>query len=127
MFYNEYGLYPLERDQAACGGWGNRSSSAITTCGGNKWLTADPNFDKYMANVPVDPINQPWYAEDNSYTYTYTRDTVTGAEGYDLRALLEDTGNPNRCEIKCYMTRAFTGVGNAWCSTDAAGNDIFGT
>lgn len=120
LFYSEYGFYPLERDQTACGGWGNRSSSGIAACGGKKWLTADPNFDKYMPSVPVDPINQPWYAEDNQYTYTYTRDTATGAKDYDLRALLEDSGNPYRCEMKCYKTHAFSGEGNAWCATPAA-------
>lgn len=119
MFYNDFGFYPPYRDQGACGAWGNRSSSALTTCGGSKWLTADANFDKYMSNTPVDPINTTFYAEDNSYAYTYTSDT----NDYDLRALLEDTGNPNRCEMKCYKTHAVEGgnpPGAAWCATPAS-------
>ncbi|MDO8555019.1 MAG: type II secretion system protein [bacterium] len=124
MFYDEYGFYPAERNQASCGGWGNRSSSAATACGGNKWLTSDANFDKYMPIVPVDPINNLWYAEDASYAYTYTGGSSID---YDLRAFLEDSSNPYRCEKKCYKAHVFSAGGDAWCANDPISNPCGGT
>lgn len=121
MFYDEYGFYPAHRDQTACGGWGPRSSSGWLLCGGNNgtWLTSDPNFSKFISKVPVDPINiscdTSCYAEDGIYNYTYSS---TDGTDYDLRTLLEDMGNSNRCESKCYNTHpGGYGPGTyAWCA-----------
>ncbi|MFH0851997.1 MAG: prepilin-type N-terminal cleavage/methylation domain-containing protein [bacterium] len=123
LFYADYGYYPAYRNQSSCGGWGSRSSSSITACGGSKWLTSDSNFDKYMPSVPIDPINSAWYAEDGAYTYTYT----SGAGDYDLRALFETSGQSARCEMKCYKTHAYGGGGYAWCANHPVGAPCGGT
>ncbi len=128
LFYDQYNYYPTTRNQTGCGGWGDRSSSAITACGGNQWLTADANFSNFLSNVPVDPINAVWYAEDGAYTYTYTG----GANDYDLRALLEDNSSPYRCEVKCYKTHVFAvsaaPVGpKAWCANHPIASPCGGT
>jgi len=121
LFYDSYGYYPSARDQSSCGGWGGRSSSAVTDCGGQQWLTSDTKFNAFMPNVPADPINKKWYAEDGAYTYTYTG----GTNDYDLRALLEVSTNPNRCEMKCYRVHVMGGT--AWCANHPVGNPCGGT
>jgi len=122
LFYDQYGYYPVARDQTGCGGWGVRSSSAITGCGGEQWLTVDANFSKFLSKVPVDPINKGWYAEDRDYTYTYTG----GTNDYDLRALLENSDSPYRCELHCYETHIFVATGRAWCKNHPASSPCGG-
>ena len=75
----------------------------------------------YIPCVPQDPINTgipndgPWGGGSN-YVYAYGYPQNQFPQEYDLTALLEDTNNPQRCEVKkwTYHTAGNPGA-TAWC------------
>lgn len=66
----------------------------------------------YMATLPVDPTNSgsnPWILGE----YVYRYDSTADLQNYCLFAQLEDTSNPNRCEIKKWISSVLGGT--FWC------------
>ncbi|OGI64782.1 hypothetical protein A2642_03725 [Candidatus Nomurabacteria bacterium RIFCSPHIGHO2_01_FULL_39_10] len=131
LYYNEYGAYPPFRPSNTCGG--NREDWANSICTDSNWLSTDPNFLKYISSVPRDPVNKinsppspqadnsPWWFA-NSYTYGVSADR----QRYDLLTNLENTTDPQRCELKIYKSQAVWAVPDVpppgdlgcWCTAD---------
>ncbi len=93
-----------------CGEWSYSTDVNWTTTGCLQTALA-----LYMPKLPVDPKNNaaaPWTTGNYSYAYG----SVTGLQGYDLVAQVEDTANFDRCQVKNW---AFHGDSNDdWCHTD---------
>ncbi len=125
LYYNDNGRYPPFRPSNSCGG--NREDFAISTCTEINWLSTDQNFLKYISTVPKDPLNKvnsppapfldhsPWWFA-NTYTYGVNAD----GSKYDLLTSLENTSDPDRCELKFYKSVAVwpQDIG-CWCTADA--------
>jgi type II secretion system protein G len=111
LYYNDYGRYPPWRPSSDCGG--NRIDFAVSTCTEKNWLSTDPNFLNYISTVPKDPLNKtnmppspyedhtPWWFA-NTYTYGVNDD----GSKYDLLTNLENTSDPQRCELKLWKSEA---------------------
>lgn len=73
----------------------------VYSSAGSSWIPALTSGN-YMPKVPVDPINNangPWAV--GNYTYAYGNVTSDG-QAFDLTAQLENTSDPDRCQVKCY-------------------------
>lgn len=127
-YYVDKGRYPPYRNQSGCSpaGWGSRSSSSF--CGGDQWLTADPDFSYYLPKVPKDPINQGTYAEDNQLVYTYW---VSGnGKTYDLLTKLEDWQSDKKSCINVgYWIESLGGqsANYSWCINKTGGTSWWST
>ena len=119
MYYDDNNKYPTVT------GWVYSTNSS--------WNTLQTALAPYMAVLPKDPINNtagPWTTGNYSYAYGwnvgagncpgYPAGDCSG-QVYDLVAQLENTGNNNRCQIKCWRTNTFGG-GTPWCSGCGAGS-----
>lgn len=99
LYYDSNGAYP------------SVSTWVYSTAGCN-WI---PGLaPQYIPCVPQDPRNlggSPWSGGSN-YTYAYGYPQDGFPQEYDLVALLEDSSNPQRCELKKWIYH--TG-GIAWC------------
>lgn len=122
IYYANYGRYPPHRPSSSCGG--NRSDWATSICSNANWLTTDPAFLSFISRVPRDPINRqnnggddtPWWFA-NSYTYG----VASNGQKYDLLTNLENTSDPERCELKLWYSEAvWEGDTGCW-STASAG------
>ncbi len=107
VFYDDHGYYP----QSACG-WdcnGYRVSYNAT------WDALAADLLPYIPTLPKDPINNantPWNNGGFSYAYGNVGRSTYPAQ-YDLTGQLEDTANPDRCEVKgwrFYFDRGY------WCT-----------
>jgi len=122
LYYNDNGRYPPFRRSDSCGG--NRDDFATSLCTDPNWLSTDANFLKYISSVPKDPLNQknnvgqsnvddsPWWFA-KSYTYGVSVD----GQRYDILTNLENTSDPERCELKLWHSQA------VWAIPDIAVTD----
>lgn len=105
-YYIEFGEYPPQ-----VGAW------AYSTTGSN-WIPALISSEN-LKSVPVDPINNaigPWNLTSNSYSYAYiSYPAVNGTpnQRFDLVARLENTTDPDRCELKCWPRYSNA----SWCQS----------
>lgn len=105
LYYDAYGKYPLFRASSSCGG--NRGDWATSICSDQNWLTTDNNFLSFLPTVPKDPINRsgnddtPWW-----FALTYTYGVSADGQIYDLLTNLENTSDPDRCELKLWRSLA---------------------
>lgn len=110
LYYDSYGIYPPYRPSNSCGG--GRPDWATSICTEPNWLSTDANFLQFISSVPRDPLNQwgggvpggdetPWWT---GLTYTYG----VSADGkkYDLLTDLENTSDPERCELRLWTSKA---------------------
>lgn len=134
QYYLQYGRYPAPRPSSGvvsndptvspCG-WGPRSSSTnAPSCGGDQWLTDDPNFAQFMPIIPRDPSNDRstgTYAEDHGLTYTYW--TSATGNTFDLLARLENEDDPQSCKNVGYWveSRGGRGANISWCINTTGG------
>lgn len=83
----------------------------VYSTAGSSWIPAlVPTF---MYEVPRDPKNSaccPWEAAGYSYAYG---NVSTNGQFYDLTAHLENTSDPDRCELKNYRWSCSNGP---WCT-----------
>ena len=105
LYYDVYNAYPV------VSGW-------VYSTGGDNWI---PGLSPYLSKVPKDPknnVNSPWGT--GNYTYAYGYSTGSYPNKYDLVAQLENTGDNDRCAVKCW--KYHTGGGeNPWCSGCGSG------
>lgn len=105
FYYDTYGRYPPFRASNSCGG--NRGDFATSICNNQNWLTTDGNFLSFLSTVPKDPINRtgnddtPWW-----FALTYTYGVSAEGQDYDLLTNLENTSDPDRCELKLWRSQA---------------------
>jgi len=116
FYYNDYGVYPPFRASSSCGGF--RNDWASSYCSDPNWLSTDANFMKVLAKLPKDPLNKlgnddtPWWYA-NTYLYGVTAD----GKQYDLITNLENTADPDRCEVKVWRSQAvWAGEPGCWSS-----------
>ncbi len=112
LYYDEYGRYPDAKPQTSCGGsdvW----ASSRGTCGG-QWLTTDANFYRFMASVPIDPINSGTNAgwSTTEYVYSYYP-SLSNNQDYELVTQLENTSDPARCAV---TARYYHNTNVPWCA-----------
>ncbi len=102
MYFNDNNTYPV------IGAWIYSTDSS--------WNALQTALAPYISTLPKDPINNaagPWSTGNYSYAYGFS------AGAYDLTTQLEDTGNSNRCEVKCWK---FHLNGNIpWCAGSCGG------
>ena len=102
LYYSDNGRYPQ-----AAGCAYDVNCYTYSTAGAN-WI---PALSSYIAQIPIDPINNisgPWWTGQYSYAYGNVR-----SDGrFDLVAQLENTSDPDRCQLKQYIFK-WTGV--SWC------------
>ncbi len=104
LYYDENGKYPP--------GPGYGVNSWIYSSNEN-WFSA---LSPWMATQPMDPINNSNRPFSNgSYTYIYGDVTADG-QGFTLIGQLENTSDPDRCEIKKYLRLGLTYFNTPWCS-----------
>lgn len=105
LYYDTYGRYPPLRASSSCGG--GRSDWATSICNDSNWLTTDNNFLSFISTVPRDPINRPGNDDTPWWSaLSYTYGVSTNGQIYDLLLNLENTGDPNRCELKLWHSYA---------------------
>lgn len=71
---------------------------------------------EFIEALPVDPINNaatPWHHTNVNYSYSYGNVSSDGQQ-YDLTTRLENTNDPDRCEVKDYKWH-WTRID--WCGT----------
>ena len=118
FYYDEYGRYPPHRSSSSCGG--GRSDWATSICTNTNWLSTDVNFLKFIPIVPKDPINRvgnddtPWW-----FALTYTYGVSSDGQAYDLLTNLENTSDPERCELKLWGSHAVW-AGEPGCYSSAS-------
>lgn len=106
-YYSAFGKYP------AAGACALGSDCWVLSTAGDNWIPALVDNDE-LKQVPKDPKNAgvgPWVP--NSYTFAYG-DVSADAQEFDLVAQLEDTSDPDRCELKNYL-RSKTVNRLPWC------------
>lgn len=106
MYYTDNRNYPQ------AGGCAYGANCYVYSTAGPSWIPA-LTAGGYLPAVPVDPKNnaeQPW--STGYYSYAYGNVTANG-QAYDLTAQLENTSDPDRCELKCYK---FYFDNRDWCS-----------
>lgn len=104
--------YNMNRKYPQAGSCSYGSNCYVYSAGGPDWIPA-LTAGGFMSSVPVDPINDtvaPWGIE--AYSYAYGNVDVNG-QSFDLTAQLEDTSDPDRCELKCYK---FYFDNRDWCT-----------
>ena len=105
LYYDAYGRYPPFRASNSCGG--NRGDWATSMCSNANWLSTDANFLSFLPTVPKDPANRignddtPWW-----FALTYTYGVSADGQRYDLLTDLENTTDPDRCELKLWRSVA---------------------
>ena len=120
LYYDTYGRYPPHRPSSTCGG--NRWDWATSICTEQNWLTTDVNFLSFMSAVPKDPVNRrgsddtPWW-----FALSYTYGVSADGQKYDLLTNLENTADPERCELKLWRSVAVWPTDTACYSPASAG------
>jgi len=107
LFFDANGYYP----QSDCGWDCNGYRYSYTT----SWDGLKTDLAPYIPMLPKDPINSscsPWNANCYSYTYGNVGRTTERVQ-FDLTAQLEDTSNPQRCELRNWR---FYFDRRAWCT-----------
>ena len=105
LYYDTYGAYPPYRASNSCGGF--RPDWATSLCTNPNWLTTDANFLSFLPTVSKDPINRlgtddtPWW-----FALSYTYGVSADRQIYDLLTNLENTSDPDRCELKLWRSVA---------------------
>lgn len=109
LYYNTNNSYPVISRWA--------TSEPTTYDSGASWANFQTALLPYI-KLPNDPkpagTSGPWAT--GSYHYAY----ASNGQIYDLVAQLEDTNNPNRCEIKLWKYHLGEGVNppeTVWCPT----------
>lgn len=107
LFYADNGYYP----QSNCGWDCNEYRYSYNS----SWDSLATDLAPYI-KLPKDPTNSscpPWVTNCFSYTYgNVGRNTY--APSYDLTTQLEDTGHPQRCEVKGW--RFYFNNQYYWCA-----------
>jgi len=109
LYYNNNNAYPLSAS------W-TRSYLA-------KWNTLQTYLAPYIAKLPKDPINTSLLGPWNTGYYSYAYRSPAPSNKYDLVAQLENTTDPNRCEVKCWKRHTYGGGSHPWCGGVAACGD----
>jgi prepilin-type N-terminal cleavage/methylation domain-containing protein len=92
------GAYP------PCGAWANSTDSS--------WNCLVNALAPYL-KVPVDPVNNflgPWSTGNYSFAYAVS----PNGQDYDLVGQLEDTTNPDRCQVKNWFFHYYGPY--SWCN-----------
>lgn len=116
LYFDKYDYYPPSPCGYDCNNYYNSTS-------GGDWI---PGLQEFLPKIPVDPINNaaaPWGAGNYSYAYGNVGRNTYPAQ-YDLTAQLENTSDPDRCEVKNYK---FYFNDQPWCVAFGGGysNQIF--
>lgn len=120
LYYDTYGAYPPFRPSISCGG--NRNDWATSICTDSNWLTTDVNFLSFI-KIPKDPINRlvnddtPWW-----FALSYTYGVSADRQKYDLLTNLENTSDPERCELKLWYSQAVWLTDTGCWSSASLGN-----
>ena len=121
LYYNSYSTYPPYRASSSCGGY--RNDWATSYCSEANWLTTDNNFLEFISHVPRDPSNKlgnddtPWW-----FALTYTYGVSADGQQYDLLTNLENTSDPERCELKLWNSKAVWPTDTGCYSTASPGS-----
>lgn len=108
LYHNENGVYP----QAGACAYG--SNCYIYSTNGDSWFAA---LSPWIPKQPIDPKNNnsgPWLYD--RYSYSYGNVSLDG-QGFDLVGQLENTSDPDRCEIKQYRFKGAVNLGGSWCGS----------
>ncbi len=119
LYYNANGFYP--DCPVSKGSW--ESSTSAT------WNTTDCLVTAlrptYMSQLPIDPKNNatsPW----NTGNYSYAYRALNTGQNYDLVGQVEDTSNPQRCQVRNWIKFTSAPDGSAdgavWCVEFATAN-----
>lgn len=117
LYYNDTGKYPAP-NPGTCdldNGSGSGNCFVNSKTGGTMWI---PLLAPYATSLPADPTNN---ATDprttGNYTYAYG-DVSQDGQHYDLIVQLQNTTDPDRCELKAYKYDfGFTGGSQYWCTS----------
>ncbi len=84
LYYDDNGNYPIHTDM-----WGILSTNTL------KWNSLATDLNKYIKQLPVDPVNNRTFINYSGYVYMY----ISNAAGsnYDLITFLESNNNPLAC------------------------------
>ena len=118
-YYAVHGRFP----QAGACNYGQ--NCYVYSDSGSSWIPALVT-EKFIEELPVDPINKracstcsatndigPWSDTYSNYIYAYGN--VHGQE-YELTARLENTSDPDRCEVNNYKySPSSPTTKNSWC------------
>ncbi len=117
LYYNDNGKYPAPNPGTCDYDNGSGSGNCfVYSNAGSGWISAlVPN---YSSSLPVDPINNTADPRiTGHYTYAYG-DVSQDGQHYDLIVQLENTTDPDRCELKAYKYDfGFTGGSQYWCTS----------
>lgn len=111
MYYDDYGKYP------AAGTCAYGSNCYIYSTAGENWFSV---LAPYLSKAPLDPKNNaagPWITGNFSYSYGNVR---LDGQGFDLVGQLENTSDPDRCQLRQYRFAGSIQAGNPWCGTYSA-------
>ncbi len=110
LYYDDNGDYPIRTDT-----YGVLSTNAI------KWNSLAVDLNKYIKQLPLDPINDRTALVFNSGYAYYYRSNTTGSN-YDLITFLESDSNP----LTCSKNNWYSNVGlssfygpDYWCTATA--------
>lgn len=104
-YRSQYGQYP------PAGACALGSNCYVHSTSGTNWIPELVTSGE-LRSIPADPINNasgPW--TQGNYSISYGNVTSDG-QGFDLVTQLENTSDPDRCEIKNYRGSL---SGTAWC------------
>lgn len=122
FYYDSYGSYPPYRASNSCGG--NRGDWATSICSNSNWLTTDNNFLSFLSVIPRDPVNRIGNDDDTPWWFalTYTYGVSANGQQYDLLTNLENTGDPDRCELRLWRSHAVWPTDTGCYATATLGN-----
>ncbi len=113
--YNSLALYFLDNSVYLTPWTGSiNSSDKVYSVNQWGWMTGLWN---YMTSAPVDPINndtKPWRI-DRWYSYVYHNVYSSPSNTYDLTTKLENSQDPDRCELKDYLFQFSSTWQTSWC------------
>lgn len=111
-YYVDNGIYPQAKNSTNTCDYG--TNCYVFSSNGSDWIQDLTPY--YLKKVPVDPKSNasccPWSTSVENYVYSYGNLYANGTQ-YDLTARLENTSDPDRCEVKDYRF-LLNGVSH-WC------------
>jgi prepilin-type N-terminal cleavage/methylation domain-containing protein len=77
----------------------------------------------FVSSLPNDPINNggsPW--STGQYSYVYSCGSDVNYQDYNLFTQLENTSDPDRCELKCWEFNSDSSgrTGQDWCGSGSS-------
>ena len=102
--YNALEIYVLDNGKYPSIAWGYNAGNAVSSTSAQPWI---PQISWLMTSIPVDPRNDGYPPRTQwSYWYAYFAPYDTPMNTYDLVTQLENTSDPDRCELKLYKYQA---------------------